>query len=139
MNRPRLVLTELREYRSDRTGATYFAGYLGKTRVVMLRAELTGREVARWSVLLEEPQPREERQAPTGSGDGERQVRPACEERRAAPPASTRSTGGRRQKAPAKTAERRNEKTAADRRAAESLRSRGIDPRSEIRQDDLGF
>ncbi len=49
MNRPRLVLTELREYRSDRTGATYFAGYLGKTRVVMLRddrAELTGREVA---------------------------------------------------------------------------------------------
>ena len=142
MNRPRLVLTELREYRSDRTGATYFAGYLGKARVVMLRddrAELTGREVARWSVLLEEPQPREKRQAPAGSDDGERQVRPACEERRAAPPASTRSTGGRRQKAPAKTAERRNEKTAADRRAAESLRSRGIDPRSEIRQDDLGF
>jgi hypothetical protein len=134
MNRPRLVLTELREYRSDRTGATYFAGYLGKTRVVMLRddrAELTGREVARWSVLLEEPQPREERQAPTSSGDGERQVRPACEERRAAPPASTRSIGGRRRKSP--------EETAADRRATESLRSRGIDPRSEIRQDDLGF
>lgn len=137
MNRLRLVLTELREYRSDRTGATYFAGYLGKTRVVMLRddrAELTGREVARWSVLLEEPHPREERQA-TGSGDGERQVRPTREVRRAAPPDSTRSTGGRRRKAP----EQRHEKTAADRRAAESLRSRGIDPRSEIRQDDLGF
>lgn len=134
MPAPRLVLTELREYRSDRTGATYFAGSLGKTRVVMLRddrAELTGREVARWSVLLEEPQPREERQAPTGSDDGERQVQPARNERRAAPPASTRSTDGRRQKTP--------EKTAANRRAAESLRSRGIDPRSQTRQDDLGF
>ncbi|WP_093564807.1 hypothetical protein [Methylobacterium sp. 174MFSha1.1] len=103
------------------------------------RAELTGGEVARWSVFLEEPQPREERQAPTGSGDGERQVRSACEERRTAPPASTRSAGGRRRKAPEKTAEQRLNKTAADRRAAESLRSRGIDPRSEIRQDDLGF
>lgn len=169
MNRPRLVLTELREYRSDRTGATYFAGSLGKTRVVMLRddrAELTGREVARWSMLLEEPQPREERQAPAGSGDGERQVQPAREERRAAPQVSTRSTGGRHCKAPEETAEQRHEKTAADRRAAKStylnrlhscdfnylagtkagyiggsksLRSRGIDPRSEIRQDDLGF
>ncbi|GJD65554.1 hypothetical protein [Methylobacterium frigidaeris] len=134
MNRPRLVLTELREYRSDRTGATYFAGYLGKTRVVMLRddrAELTGREVARWGVLLEEPQPREERQAATGSADGDRQVRPAYEERRAMPHATTRSIGGQRRKSPAKT--------AADQRAAESLRSRGIDPRSEIRQDDLDF
>ncbi len=47
MNRPRLVLTELREYRSERTGATYFAGYLGKARVVMLRddrAECTARK-----------------------------------------------------------------------------------------------
>ncbi len=139
MNRSRLVLTE---YRSDRTGATYFAGYLGKARVVMLRddrAELAGREVARRSVLLEEPQPREERLAPTDSVEVERQVRPARDERRGTPSASTRSTGSPRRKAPEKTAEQRHEKTVADRRAAESLRSRGIDPRSEIRQDDLGF
>lgn len=144
MNRPRLVLTELREYKSDRTGATYFAGYLGRARVVMLRddrAEITGREVARWSVLLEEPQPREERQAPAGGDDGERQVRPAREERRAAPQASTttRSTGGRRRQLPEMTAEQRQEKTAAGKRAAESLRSRGIDPRSAIREDEIGF
>lgn len=154
MNRPRLVLTELREYKSDRTGATYFAGYLGKARVVMLRddrAEITGREVARWNVLLEAPQPREERQAPAG-GDvqtgklpvchrGEHQARPAREERRVAPQASTttHSTGGRRRQLPEMTAEQRQEKTAASKRAAESLRSRGINPRSAIREDEIGF
>ncbi len=141
MNRPRLVLTELREYKSDRTGATYFAGYLGRARVVMLlddRAEITGKEVARWSILLEEPQPREERQAPAGGG-GERQARPAREERRAEPQASTRSTGGRRRQLPEMTAAQRQEKTAASKRAAKSLRSRGIDPRSAIREDDIGF
>ncbi len=133
MGRPRLVLTELREYRSERTGATYFAGYLGKARVVMLRddrAEITGKEVARWNVLLEEPQAREERQAPAGGG-GKRQARPAREERRAEPQASTRSTGGRRRQLP--------EMTAAGKRAAESLRGRGIDPRSAIREDEIGF
>ncbi|MEN3238908.1 hypothetical protein PUR29_36345 [Methylobacterium ajmalii] len=143
MNRPRLVLTELREYRSERTGATYFAGYLGKARVVMLRddrAEITGREVARWNILLEEPQPREEPQAPAGGG-GERQARPAREERRAVPQASatTRSTGGRRRQLPEMTAEQRQEKTAAGKRAAESLRSCGIDPRSAIREDEIGL
>ncbi len=53
------------------------------------RAEITGREVARWNVLLEEPQPREERQAPAAGEDGERQVRPAresAEPRRRPPP-----------------------------------------------------
>lgn len=67
MNAPRVKLTELREYRSERTGNTYFSGYLGKARVVMLRddrAECTGKEVARWSVLLEEPEPREGRDRP---------------------------------------------------------------------------
>ncbi len=37
------------------------------------------------------------------------------------------------------TAEQRQEKTAAGKRAAESLRSRGIDPRSAIREDEIGF
>jgi hypothetical protein len=61
MNTPRLKLMELREYVSERTGSTYFAGYLGNARVVMLRddrAAITGKEKARWSVLLEEQKPR---------------------------------------------------------------------------------
>lgn len=47
MNRPRLVLTELREYGSEWTGDTYSSGYLGKAHAVMLRyerAECTGKE-----------------------------------------------------------------------------------------------
>ena len=68
MNGPRVKLTELREYRSERTGNTYFSGYLGKALVVMLRddrAEITGKEVARWNILLEEPGPREGRDGPS--------------------------------------------------------------------------
>lgn len=55
-----IPLVELREYRSA-SGSTYFSGYLGKARVVMLRddrAECTGKEVARWTVRLKPSQPR---------------------------------------------------------------------------------
>lgn len=60
MREPSIPLVELREYRSA-VGSTYFAGYLGKARIVMLRddrAECTGKEVARWSVLIQAAQPR---------------------------------------------------------------------------------
>jgi hypothetical protein len=60
MREPSIPLVELREYRSA-AGSTYFAGYLGKARIVMLRddrAECTGKEVARWSVLIQAAQPR---------------------------------------------------------------------------------
>lgn len=87
MSRPRLVLTELREYRSERTGSTYFAGYLGKARVVMLRderAEITGKEVARWNLLVEEPEPREGRQDRAGGTQGGREGPRASDGRRKA-------------------------------------------------------
>jgi hypothetical protein len=139
MNRPRLVLTELREYRSERTGNTYFSGYLGKARVVMLRderAECTGKEVARWNVVLEEPEPREDREARTNGTAGA-----GGTARRGAGSPSPR--GGRPGLRPAQHAARpRQERTAgttADRAAGELLRERGIDPASEMRSDDMPF
>ena len=127
MNRPRLVLTELRGYRSERTGNTYFSGYLGKARVVMLRderAECTGKEVARWNILLEEPEPREDREARTGGVPSA--SRPP---RRSAGPSNSR--GGRPGARPAQQSTRsqqdRRAGTAADRAAGEFLREHGID------------
>ncbi|WP_281436182.1 hypothetical protein [Methylobacterium organophilum] len=37
MNGARVKLMELREYVSDRSGKTYFSGFLGKAKVVVLR------------------------------------------------------------------------------------------------------
>lgn len=125
MRQPRVLLTELREYRSA-SGSTYFAGYLGKARVVMLRedrAELTGKEVARWNVLLEEPQPREGREGPQPAGRGE---------------GSSSRSYGRRQAAPAATQAAR-ERSAQDRSAGVLLRERGIDPASPPPDDALPF
>lgn len=116
MNTSRVKLMQLREYKSDRTGATYFSGFLGNAKVVMLRddrAELTGRETARWNVLLEEQEPRETRQASGRS--------PRREDLAAPPPARPRR------------------EAAADRRAAQVLREEGIDPASEMPRDDLPF
>jgi hypothetical protein len=139
MNRPRLVLTELREYRSERTGNTYFSGYLGKARVVMLRderAQCTGKEVARWNVLLEEPEPREDREArahgTAGTGGTARRGT-----------GSPGARGGRPGPRPAQhTARPRQDRTAgtaADRAAGELLRERGIDPESEMSRDEMPF
>lgn len=139
MNRPRLVLTELREYRSERTGNTYFSGYLGKARVVMLRderAECTGKEVARWNVLLEEPEPREDREARTSGATSA-----GAPPRRSAGPSSSR--GGRPGARPAQQATRSQQErasgTAADRAAGEFLLERGIEPGSEMSRDELPF
>lgn len=139
MNRPRLVLTELREYRSERTGNTYFSGYLGKARVVMLRderAECTGKEVARWNVLLEEPEPREDREART-SGATSAGAPPG----RSTNPSNSR--GGRPGARPAQHATRSRQErasgTAANRAAGEFLRERGIDPGSTSPNDPLPF
>ena len=139
MNRPRLVLTELREYRSERTGNTYFSGYLGKARVVMLRderAECTGKEVARWNVLLEEPEPREDREARTSGAHSA-----GGTARRGA--GSPTPRGGRPGARPAQHAPRSRQErasgTAADRAAGELLRERGIDPESEMSRDEMPF
>ena len=62
---PRVRLVELREYVSERSGKHYLSGFLGNARVLVLRddqAECTGREVARWSVFLEQQPPREARE-----------------------------------------------------------------------------
>lgn len=144
MSRPRLLLTELREYRSERTGNTYFSGYLGKARVVMLRderSEITGKEVARWSVLLEEPEPREGRDGPSSG----QTVRPRGDRyaRRSGNPADLPVSAGSR------TAQRRREasapqaarpsNTAADRAAGDLLRESGIDPASAMSRDEVPF
>ncbi|GAB6842137.1 hypothetical protein HNR00_004019 [Methylorubrum rhodinum] len=121
MNRqPRIVLTELREYRSA-SGSTYFAGYLGKTRVVMLRddrAECTGKEVARWNVLMEEPRPREGQDGPSPISGASRPRRAA----RAGP-----------------SEHERRERPAQERRATKLLRKRGTDPDAPLPSDPLPF
>ena len=60
---PRVILAQMRQYTS-RSGNTYFVGYMGKTKLVMLKdtdAECTGAEVARWTLHVEEAPPAEER------------------------------------------------------------------------------
>lgn len=126
MNGARVKLMELREYVSERSGKTYFSGFLGKAKVVVLRderAECTGREKARWNVLLEEPEPRgSDRPARGDSGDRGRQ-------RGLTAPAPRREARG----AP------RSKETAADRRAGQVLREQGIDPDREMPRDEMPF
>ncbi|MGU3662014.1 hypothetical protein [Methylobacterium fujisawaense] len=127
MNGARVKLFELREYVSERTGNTYFSGFLGKAKVVVLRddrAECTGKEKARWSVLLEEPEPRKaERSTPTTiPADDAEGVNPPY-------PLSPTPRSPRRQPPMA----------AADRRAARTLRDQGIDPDSEMPRDEIPF
>lgn len=126
MNGPRVKLMELREYVSERSGKSYFSGYLGKTRVVILRderAECTGKEVARWNMLLEEPEPRAEDRAPRGNGR-DRGRRSDCQ-------------NSARNGIPANTSPPRE--TAADRRAGQVLREQGIDPDREMPRDEVPF
>lgn len=118
----RLKLTELREYQSDRTGRTYFAGYLGGNRIVMLRddrAECTGKETARWTVFLEEA--------------------PTRDQTKAAPPAVT--TKRRRKASESKGPELNltQARTAADRRAEAAMRDRGLDPHAPMSSDPIPF
>lgn len=141
MNGPRVKLTELREYRSERTGNTYFSGYLGKARVVMLRddrAEITGKEVARWSVLLEEPEPREGRDGassaatdrPRGDRHARRSARPGAAPARAQASPTRREVGSQ---------QGRPRNAAADRAAGDLLRESGIDPGSAMSRDEVPF
>lgn len=139
MNGPRVKLTELREYRSERTGNVYFAGYLGKARVVMLRddrAECTGKEVARWSILLEEPEPRDGRENRAGAPQGARGG-----SRTGLGPSGGRGgrSGGRQGQNPARGGQQARGGGAADRAAGELMRERGIDPGSEMSRDELPF
>ena len=120
-NAPRIRLCELREYVSGRSGKHYLSGFLGGARVLVLRddqAECTGREVARWSVFLEQQPPRE-----------------ACEKALATRRASDRGAGPARRKRPASGMDstRRRGNTAAERRARARLQERGIDRRSGAR------
>jgi hypothetical protein len=55
-NSPKLKFSELREYES-KGGRRYFAGYLGKLKLLMFEdrnAELIGSEVSRWTIFAEE-------------------------------------------------------------------------------------
>src|SRR3954451_2160483 len=101
---PKVRLCELREYVSSK-GSTYFAGFMGRTRLVLLKgthAECTGKEVARWSLLIEQA---EERQPAASHPTG------------AAPPAST----GSRQPV-------RAHRKPSDSRAGQVMRENGIEP-----------
>jgi hypothetical protein len=126
MNGARVKLMELREYVSERSGKTYFSGFLGKAKVVVLRderAECTGREKARWSVLLEEPEPRDGDRAARGDSRGRGSRRDLT-----APPPAREARGAPRPK-----------ETAADRRASQVLREQGIDPDREMPRDEMPF
>lgn len=117
MNGQRVKLMQLREYVSDRTGATYFSGFLGNAKVVVLRddrAEITGREKARWTVLLEEQEPRD------GSSPAARSPRRSRAERQGAAASAPRET-------------------VADRHAGEFLHDQGIDPASDMPRDEVPF
>lgn len=139
VSRLRLVLTELREYRSERTGSTYFAGYLGKARVVMLRderAEITGKEVARWNLLVEEPEPRDGRRDRAGRAQGGRGWPRTSD----GPPEGRVGRPGVRQGHSARQRDRRRgEGAAAERRAGDLLRERGVDPASDLSRDEIPF
>jgi hypothetical protein len=126
MNGARVKLMELREYVSDRSGKTYFSGFLGKAKVVVLRderAECTGREKARWNVLLEEPEPRDGDRPPRGDS------RSPGRQRGLTAPDPTREARGAPQL----------KETAADRRASQVLREQGIDPDREMPRDEMPF
>lgn len=121
MREPSVTLTELREYRSQ-SGSTYFAGFLGKTRVVMLRddrAQCTGKEVARWNLILEPAQPRSDQAAPA-----ERKTTAKTPRRTQASLPLLSST----------TPERK-----ADRRAAACLIGLGRDPNGPDPSDEIPF
>jgi hypothetical protein len=58
--KPSVPLMELREYESA-NGNRYFSGFLGKAKVLMFQdrdAEPSGKELARWNVLVQEQAPR---------------------------------------------------------------------------------
>src|SRR5215213_11385220 len=61
------MLAQMREYVS-RSGNRYLTGYMGKTKLVLLQdhnAEITGAEVARWTLHVEEAPPPDERRPTT--------------------------------------------------------------------------
>ena len=121
---PRVVLAHLRQYTS-RNGNTYFTGFMGKTKLVLLQdrdAECTGAEVARWTLHVEEAPPAEERspaaqRLPTEVTSGQLAL-PAPAVHSPAPP---RPPG----------------RKPSDRRATELLRERGLDPDAPIIEDNL--
>ncbi|PJI56024.1 hypothetical protein CTI14_00390 [Methylobacterium radiotolerans] len=135
MNAPQIKLMELRQYKSERTGATYFAGFLGNARVVMLRderAERAGKEVARWNVLLEEQAPRESRPA----ADTRRQDARRSETSDRHP----RRPNGRQERAERRQATQQAfRETVADRSAGSVMSEMGVDPQAPMRDDDVPF
>lgn len=135
MNAPQIKLMELRQYKSERTGATYFAGFLGNARVVMLRderAERAGKEVARWNVLLEEQAPRESRPA----ADTRRQDARGGETSDRQP----RRPNGRQDRAERRQATQQAfRETASDRSAGTVMAEMGVDAQAPMRDDDVPF
>src|SRR4051812_14399873 len=105
MDQPKVKLAELREYVSQ-SGKTYFAGFMGKTRLVLLkdtRAECTGKEIGRWNLLIEEAPPSEERR-----------------------PAASHSTGSALPASTGSHQPTRAHRKPSDSRAGQSLRDQGI-------------
>nr|WP_137831772.1 hypothetical protein [Methylobacterium sp. L1A1] len=101
-----------------------------------MTAEITGKEVARWNVLLEEPEPREGRQDRTSGGQDGREARRGSDgrsdQRRGRP-------GARQGRSGVMLEHERRERSAAERRASQSLRDRGIDPEAPMSSDPLPF
>ena len=119
-NTPRVVLTQMREYVS-RNGRPYFVGYMGRTKLVLLHdpdAEITGHEVRRWNLHIEEAPTPDERRVPADALSRSPQLALS---------------------APADHAPRKPTGKASDRRAITSLRARGIDPDAPTNDDPIPF
>jgi len=64
---PLVPLAGLYENTSARTGAVYFVGYLGKAKLVMLKARDAKEGEPAWTLYVQERQPK-----PAGSSEGGR-------------------------------------------------------------------
>jgi hypothetical protein len=126
---PKVLLAQLRQYTS-RSGNTYLTGYAGAVRFVLLQdydAPITGQETARWNLFVEQAPPREER-------------RPANDAPGRAPLLQLEHHAGPMDNSPARLSPpRKTGASASDRRAAELLRERGIDPDAPIVDDTLSL
>jgi len=110
---PQIKFAEMREYISA-SGKPYLTGYLGRTKLILFRddnAEISGNEVAKWSLFIEE--------APARDRDG----------------AGQKTAFGSRPAAP-----REPRGSSPDARASRALRERGLHPDGAVVDDpELGL
>ncbi|MBF0098222.1 MAG: hypothetical protein HQM05_12880 [Magnetococcales bacterium] len=68
--KPLIKLAGLYENQSQRSGETYFAGYLGSAKVVVLRDKNAEPGKPTWNLCIQEREPKAEEGGGTGQGQG---------------------------------------------------------------------